>query len=201
MNSSQYTEAMGKRGAARLRKEKRFSKALESAFIADALGQGKAPAASQDARRGPLPRRRAPRAPKKARKVPKAKLHKRLRNALDKDFSLLVRAMDPVCFWPPCGKPSANCFHFFTRSKWSIRWDLRNATGSCAGHNILYEQDQAFIDDVRIWFVGKFGQDVWDTLKRDGNRLANFSNDELAAILDGIRQRMKTFSASDELRG
>ncbi len=124
---------------------------------------------------------------KRVKKVPKAKLRKRLVKTLDKEFSLSVRAMWPVCFFPGCGKPTQHCFHIFTRAKRSIRWDYRNSVGSCAGCNMRYEQDQAFIDDVRLWFVERFGQDEWDRLKADGNKIANHSNDDLQFILDKIR--------------
>lgn len=124
---------------------------------------------------------------KPPKKIPKAKLHKRLVKALDTEFSLMIRARWPVCFFPGCGKPTKDCFHFFTRAKRSIRWDERNAVGSCKGHNILYEQDQSFIDDVRIWFVARFGQVVWDTLKIQGNIIVKWEPEDLQIILDGIR--------------
>lgn len=122
----------------------------------------------------------------KVKKIPKAKIRRRLIKKLDIAFSLLVRAIWPTCFFPGCGKPTKNCFHFFTRAKYSIRWDLRNAVGSCCGHNILYEQDQAFIDDVRIWFVARWGQPVWDQLKFDGNQIAKYDNDALQNRLNEI---------------
>lgn len=126
---------------------------------------------------------------RKARKVPKAKLRKRLIAALDREFSLHIRAQWPLCFWPACGKPTQDCFHIFTRSKRSIRWDARNAVGSCKGHNIIYEQDQAFIDDVRLWYVARNGQEAWDTLKFDGNQIAGHSISDLEKILSEIRAR------------
>lgn len=121
---------------------------------------------------------------KKVKKIPKAKLRKRLVKALDTEFSLYIRSIWPYCFM--CYKPTKDCFHFFTRSKRSIRWDHRNAVGSCKGCNIKYEQDQAFIDDVRLWFVGRWGQEAWDVLKADGNKIAKHENVELEAMLNEI---------------
>ena len=123
--------------------------------------------------------------PRKPRKVSRKSL---VRKA-DTAFSLHIRAKWPICFVPLCGKPTADCFHFFTRAKRSIRWDDRNAVGSCKGHNIIYEQDQAFIDDVRIWFVTRWGHQAWDTLKFDGNQIAKHSNDDLQTIIDDIGKR------------
>lgn len=155
-----YDAALAKQAAAAVRKEARKAKGI-------ALGL-----------RG-----------KKAKKVPKAKLHNRLVKALDAEFSLLIRSRWPVCFFPGCGKPTADCFHFFTRAKRSIRWDERNAVGSCKGHNIIYEQDQAFIDDVRLWFVAKFGQIAWDVLKAYGNIIVKWENEDLQRMLDEIKAK------------
>lgn len=129
--------------------------------------------------------------PKKVKKVPKAKLRKRIIAALDREFSLHIRALWPFCFWPSCGKPTQDCFHIFTRSKRNIRWDDRNAVGSCKGHNIIYEQDQAFVDDVRLWYVERNGQEAWDTLKFDGNQIAGHSIPDLEKILAEIRAAAK----------
>jgi hypothetical protein len=123
---------------------------------------------------------------KRIKSVSTSALKKLLVAALDEKFSLLVRILYPTCFFPGCNKPTEDCFHFFTRAKRSIRWELDNATGSCKSHNILYEQDQAFIDDVRLWFVAMFGQPLWDYLKLWGNHIVDWDNDTLLEKLEWI---------------
>lgn len=118
---------------------------------------------------------------RKVRKVPKATIRKRLVKALDKAFSLKVRAQWKAC--PFCGGRVEHCFHFVTRSKHSVRWDERNAVGSCAGCNYRYEFDPHF---AVSWFIANRGLDAYSQLIRDGNQIAKHSNDELQRLLDGL---------------
>jgi hypothetical protein len=173
-----FEQYKAKKEASRARKEKRAGKRLQmgSKSLQDA------PGATIGLKRHP----------DRATPIPKAKLRKRLISALDREFSLLVRELWPKCFFRDpdtfieCGKPTKDCFHFFTRAKRSIRWDLRSAVGSCKGHNIKYEQDQAFIDDVRIWYVARYGPQQWDDLKLLGNKPVFWDNDELNRRLNDI---------------
>jgi hypothetical protein len=173
-----------KKEASRVRKEKRAQKRLQmgSKSLKDAPGATIGLKKHRD----------------RVRLIPKAKLRKRLVAALDREFSLLVRGLWPKCFFRDpatfieCGKPTKDCFHFFTRAKRSIRWDLRNAAGSCKGHNIKYEQDQAFIDDVRIWYVARYGQKQWDDVKLLGNKIVDWDNEALQMKLDHILAQRKS---------
>lgn len=119
---------------------------------------------------------------KRVKKVPKAKLRKRLVKALDKAFSLAVRAKCSKCTF--CGGPVEHCFHYVTRSKYSVRWDFRNATGSCAGCNFRYEFDPHF---AISYFISFHGLPAYEQLIRDGNQISKHSNDDLQGILDGIK--------------
>ncbi len=117
----------------------------------------------------------------KLKKVPKAKLRKRLIKALDKAFSLAVRAKCSVCTF--CGGPVQHAFHFVTRAKYSVRWDYRNATGSCAGCNYRYEFDPHF---AISYYISFHGLPAYEQLIRDGNVLSDHSNDDLQKRLDEI---------------
>jgi hypothetical protein len=130
--------------------------------------------------------------------MPKPKLPERstLIAQLDNLFSLHIRLRDKrlrgSCPFHETfeRKPIEQCFHFVTRSKHSVRWDERNAVGSCAGCNIRYEHDQTFVDTVFEWYKNEFGQEAWDTLKRDSNKIAKFSRIDLMEIRDRLRDKV-----------
>lgn len=111
---------------------------------------------------------------RKVKKVPKATIRKRLIKALDKAFSLAVRAKCSKCTF--CGGPVDHCFHYVTRAKYSVRWDERNATGSCAGCNYRYEFDPHF---AISYFIAFHGLPAYEQLIRDGNIISKHSNEDL----------------------
>lgn len=109
---------------------------------------------------------------------------------LDRAFSAVVIARDKNFFeaCPFCSVRPIQCaFHFITRGKHSVRWNLQNAVGSCFDCNGLYEADDDFVVIAKAWFVDRFGQQVWDDLQRESNRIAKYSNDELEAMLAELK--------------
>lgn len=108
---------------------------------------------------------------------------KRLVAQLDQLFSIYIRTRDKRAFGGRCpfvcGNPIQCCFHFVTRAKHSLRWDDRNAVGSCVGCNYRFEFDPHFAIQ---WYVEKFGQQAYDALICQGNKQARFSLDDLRAI-------------------
>lgn len=94
-------------------------------------------------------------------------------------------------------RPIQQCFHFITRSKHSVRWDERNAVGSCAGCNIRNEHDTTFIDEVLSWYKKTHGEPAWETLKADSLRIAKFSREDLKAIGEGIRKKLETLGTKE----
>ena len=105
---------------------------------------------------------------------------------LDRAFSAVIIARDKNFFetCPFCSVRPIQCaFHFVTRGKHSVRWNLQNAVGSCFDCNGLYEADDDFVRYANSWFVDRFGQAVWDDLQRESNRIAKYSGDELEALL------------------
>lgn len=129
----------------------------------------------------------------KIRRFRRSSDRKRLVARLDSVFSLLVRLRSKRLYHGACPfhettpyRPVTQCFHFITRSKHSVRWDLRNAVGSCAACNLQYEHDQTFVDFVFDWYKEIYGQEAWDTLKRDSNRISKFSNDDLRVLLESL---------------
>ncbi len=127
-------------------------------------------------------------------KNPTAALRRRLIARLDTAFSLLVRlkTKQEVGHCAFCPKPIEHCFHFITRAKHSIRWDFRNAIGSCAGCNYRNEFDpHSYI----AYFISRWGTEAYEQLVRDGNKISKHSNEDLRAILDSFTQTLKPLDA------
>jgi hypothetical protein len=125
-------------------------------------------------------------------KRPKLPARKTLVNQLDAVFALLIKNRDQKLrgrcpFHHMAVVPIEHCFHFITRAKHSVRWDKRNAVGSCAGCNLRYEHDHVFVDRVFSWYKETHGEEAWDTLKRDANRIAKRTRTDLIALRDSLR--------------
>lgn len=112
----------------------------------------------------------------------------------DKWFSILVRKITDkeyggVC--PLCGiRPIQCCFHFVTRSKHIVRWDLRNAIGSCIIDNYKMEfNPHPYI----LWYIKKHGLEAYEQLINQSSKVANFSTGELKKILQDITDRLEHF--------
>lgn len=121
------------------------------------------------------------------KKIKRKKLssRKKVVRDLDSAFSLEVRAKAKMeighCAF--CSNPIEHCFHFVTRGKHSVRWDFRNATGSCAGCNYRYEFDPHF---AITWYINRFGVAAYEKLVSDGNKIAKFSTPDLRDLLSGM---------------
>jgi len=124
---------------------------------------------------------------------PKLPSRKTLIRKLDAVFSILIKSRDnkrigKCPFHYMSIMPIECCFHFITRAKHSVRWDKRNAIGSCLGCNCRYEHDQTFIDSVFDWYKGFYGEEVWDKLKSDSNIVAPKSRTDLMELLKTLRE-------------
>ena len=122
----------------------------------------------------------------KIRRARKKQIVKRL----DAVFSLLVRMKTKQdighCFF--CPKPIEHCFHFITRAKYSIRWDFRNAVGSCAGCNLRNEYDpHGFI----ARFISCWGLPAYERLVQDGNQRGKPTGELMAMLCDMQEGRLK----------
>lgn len=111
---------------------------------------------------------------------------------LDGLFSTYIRTRDKritggMCTFD-CGQPIHCAFHFVTRAKYSLRWDERNAVGSCSGCNFRYEFDPHFAVQ---WYLKNNGQEAYETLIRDGNRIAKFSLLDLESIHECLKKKLE----------
>lgn len=122
---------------------------------------------------------------------------------LDSLFSFYIRIKSKRlygrCPFHPieCFRPIQQCFHFITRSKHSVRWDERNAVGSCAGCNLRMEHDTTFIDTVLSWYKKTHGEPAWEALKADSLKIAKFSREDLKAIVEEIRKKLETIGTKE----
>lgn len=143
--------------------------------------------------------KRARAAERKSKRAEKAKLlwrpkikrkkkpgRKKVVRLLDSVFSNTVRqaSREEIGHCAFCPNPIEQCFHFITRAKHSVRWDRRNAVGSCAGCNYRYEFDPHFA--IR-WYIDKFGLPAYEQLIADGNKIAKFSIADLRDKLEGFK--------------
>ena len=103
---------------------------------------------------------------KRKKKLTKKQVVKRL----DKLFSELVRREWKRC--PFCNKPSECCFHFVTRTKYSVRWSFINTVGSCRGCNFKYEHDPHFAIQ---WFIETSGLNGYFALLRQAEQRINWT--------------------------
>jgi hypothetical protein len=118
---------------------------------------------------------------------------KRLIDRLDTLFSEYIRTRDKRRFGScpfhlGSRKPIECCFHFITRSKYSVRWDERNAVGSCHACNYKMEFDpHPFIH----WYISTNGKEEYDRLYYSSHTIAKFSTADLEMILAGIKLRFE----------
>ena len=124
----------------------------------------------------------------KSGKVPAKTRRKRLIAELDRLYSLAVRARDSretggACVLG-CGRIE-NVAHLITRSKHSVRWDLRNGTGQCYGANMTHEFNPHI---YTAWWIKKHGLEAYENLVRDSNLVAGFGLGDLEAIRDGLKK-------------
>lgn len=128
---------------------------------------------------------------RKRRRTASGTRRKRLVAELDKLFSLYIRTRDKrrtggACVFG-CGMIEV-AFHFVTRAKHSVRWDDRNAVGSCSGSNFRYEFDPHFA--IR-WYMDNAGREAYEKLVQDGNKVARFSLDDLERLRDELRRKIE----------
>lgn len=101
----------------------------------------------------------------KRRKKP---LLARLKKQADKALSEYVRAVTLRTFGkcPICSNgPIECCFHFISRKRQILRWDIRNVVGACHRCNFM---ERYFLSDIsRAWLVRNWGANLYLDLVAD----------------------------------
>jgi len=115
---------------------------------------------------------------------------KRLVKKLDNIFSLYIRARDKdKCF--TCGtKQNPTCGHLITRSKYSVRWDEKNAFCQCASCNLHHEYNSHIFTSA---YIKKFGAPAYMALVRLANKSHKFLDSELEALYQHFKTKYEDF--------
>lgn len=71
----------------------------------------------------------------KSKKKRSVSERKQLVKQLDDLVSLIVRKRDGGCVTPGNCYGPLTCSHYYDRTNWGIRWDLRNCNAQCSAHN------------------------------------------------------------------
>lgn len=118
---------------------------------------------------------------------------------LDALFSQFIRTRDKIAFGGVCPfghkngpqKPIECCFHFLTRSKYSVRWDPRNACGACHDCNLENEYNpHRFVE----WYLKTYGRRQFDAIVEKGHGLARFDNEDLRDIKADLTRKFERIS-------
>lgn len=118
-------------------------------------------------------------------KKPK-KNRKKLVKELDNVFSLFIRARDKRCV--VCGtKNKLTCGHLFSRVAYSTRWHELNSHAQCRGCNMRHEYD---FYPYQRWFVGQFGEGLYDYLYKVHKRKRKFNNDEIEQMTQRYQKKL-----------
>ena len=111
---------------------------------------------------------------------------KSLIRKLDKISSEIARGATIRVFGncPFCrSAPIQGAFHWITRSKHSIRWEIENLIASCYGCNCTMEfNPHPFIQ----FFLDRWGRYSYDALIRKSNKIAHFSRSDLIEKLENM---------------
>jgi hypothetical protein len=139
------------------------------------------------ARLGDHKRIKADRAQKLPPKINRAKLRRKLVKDADTAMSLFVRARDKQCVL--CGKREGlTAGHLITRSKHSVRWDLRNVFCQCQGCNYRHEFDSHLFT---LWWIRQFGAKAYERLVEDSNSIYKHSIEELTDLVNTFTELEK----------
>lgn len=126
---------------------------------------------------------------KKKRALPgKALERKKLVNALDREFSLFIRARDGnKCVM--CGSvENVQCGHLFSRVAYATRWLGTNAVAQCARCNMNHERNAW---PMTKWFIDKYGQEHVELLQRLWNKPAQVSNGQMIMMLTELKDKLR----------
>ena len=130
---------------------------------------------------------------KKSTRKPKTD-HKKLTDALDKAWSILVK-LEGNNECAVCRKTkSLNSHHIYSRAKQTVRWDTINGICLCVGHHIgnkfsAHKTSASFID----WLRDKKGNKFMDELRLKSNGTADYHDFELQIMLDELNKRIKSY--------
>ena len=127
-------------------------------------------------------------AKKKKRKVPARTILKRLKVKADKALSEYVRKQTTWAYalCPLCNvNPVHHNFHFISRKRAILRWDIRNCIGSCKGCNLM---ENYWPDLSRAFYIRTFGVDQYLALVDESRKSFVPTPLYLQGIIDGYTE-------------
>ena len=99
----------------------------------------------------------------------------------------LVMALEKRCI--TCGSVSnLQCGHLFTRSKYSVRWDLDNCHAQCPGCNLRHEYDPHVYVAA---YLTLYGLDAYQSLYRRAETPRKWSTDQLEDLAMAMEEKLK----------
>lgn len=102
---------------------------------------------------------------------------------LDRLVSQAVVKRDKKCF--TCNTTeNLQCGHLFTRSLYSVRWDLDNCKAQCQGCNFRHEFDPSV---YQLKFIDQHGLEAYKELYRTAHRPNKLSDKQLRELYERIR--------------
>lgn len=122
---------------------------------------------------------------------PKLRSMKKLKEDLDKIFSLYIRARDGKCV--QCGstdQPTNG--HLFTRGHFSTRWDELNCHQQCWGCNSFHKWDA---HPYTSWFIRQYGIEAYDDLHVKHSTIRKFSRYDLEAMIAEYKAKVESFNS------
>lgn len=91
----------------------------------------------------------------------------KVKDELDRVFSLFIRARDKKCV--QCGKTyNLTNGHLISRRKLETRWCEMNCNCQCTGCNLSHEYNR---EPYTIWFIDKYGSDEYKKLYEKSRNL------------------------------
>ena len=104
----------------------------------------------------------------------------------DKECTELVMVLETrcvLCHKPIRGDPS----HFFSRTRYSTRWEPMNVHNNCKGCHIGYHMvSPKPYTDFMYRILGKV---EFDALERRSNQVTKLSTSDILAIADSLKRR------------
>ena len=85
-----------------------------------------------------------------------------------------------------CGKTTyLNPHHIFSRSNYSVRWDLENGVCLCSGHHTLSSQFSAHKCPMEFaeWIKEKRGIEWFNRLRTKANSVVKYSDSDLQEMI------------------
>mgnify|MGYP003762010899 CR=1 FL=1 len=93
-----------------------------------------------------------------------------------------------------CGKNTyLNAHHIFSRSNYSVRWDLDNGICLCSGHHTLNSSFSAHKTPAEFieWIKEKRGIEWYERLRSKAKSVVKYSNSELEEMIEELELTVK----------